>query len=846
MKNIFRFFAAVIIVILTCDSAYAAKSDHYSELEKKKSSEMTTDQFLDLVQYKSFLFFWNEANPETGLIKDRAKNFETDKASVASTAAVGFGLTAVCVAEKRGWVSRKEAKARVLNTLLSYRDKVYNNHGFFYHFVDMDSGERYWKSELSSIDTALFLAGAMTAGEYFGGEIKKVADEIYERVDWRWMMADGSTLNMGWDPETGFLNTWWAVYCEDLILYILAIGSPTHPISASVWNNIGRPVGNYSGNTVIESAPLFTHQYSHIWVDFRGVHDNYADYFENSVYATLANRAYCVDELSKQFKTYNENVWGLTAGDGPDGYKAYGGKPGRAERPDGTVFPTAAGSSIVFTPELSISALKYMYDNYRDKIWGKYGFADSFNLDRNWTASDVIGIDAGPLVLMLENYRSGMIWKYFMKNKPVKKAMEKVGFVPGKKAPSSLTMLNLEGKWRFNKGDDPSWKLLCYDDSKWAGIDAAKDWHEAGYPDYYGFAWYRKSFEIEKNKKKIWDKQEIIFQAGSIDDVDAVYLNGKKIGGLGQFPPLFKTAYDKIRIYRVPGSLINYGGKNVIAVRVYDEKGEGGIVSGPVSIGPLASIQFKPVVYKPAETEPLVIAFNSDRKDYRSNEAVSIPVWVINNTDEEVKDAQVGLQLKDETVDKIYLKNKVKVDLKSEEYLDVSNVQYKFPGDVKNGVLYGLEAQLKDSKDVMLARDTTYFKVVKVEPPKPPESPKIEVVVKPSYGSDVFELKGDIIFLSKDARSTAGFIIPSVFAKRWEGKNIGLFFDGMKIEDREIYLNGVKITLAAKGIYNIPKSRKVFWFINKPVINFGKENVLSIPETGSIPRIKIGPVEKLR
>lgn len=848
MKKNFKSIALFLLIsALFSNCVFAARTDYYSELEKKKSSEMTTDQFLDLVEYKAFLYFWNEANPQNGLVKDRAKNFQQDlNKSGASVAAVGFGLSAVCVAQKRGWITYKEARDRVLNTLLYFRDKIYNNHGFFYHFVDMNTGERAGINELSSIDTTLFLAGALFAGEYFGGDIKKIANEIYERVDWQWMMAGGSTLNMGWYPESGFLDAWWNNYCEDLILYLLAIGSPTHPIPASIWDNVSRKAERYAGYTSIECGPLFTHQYSHVWVDFRGIHDAYADYFENSVYATLANRAYCVDEFSKKFRTYSENVWGLTAGDGPDGYKAYGGSPRWFEKPDGTVLPTAPAGSIVFTPELSIAALKYMYDNYKDRIWGKYGFSDSFNLDRNWVASDALGIDEGPIVLMIENYRSGMVWKYFMRNKCIKDAMKAVGFIPNRKLPPSLAMMDIGGKWKISKGDDLAWKKPEYDDSNWAEAEAGKMWEDAVYPGYDGYAWYRKTFEISKKEKKVWEKEDIVFQAGGIDDVDSVYLNGKKIGGLGQFPPLFKTAYDKTRIYRIPKGLINYGEKNTISIRVFDETGAGGIVSGPVRLGPLVSIQYKPIVYIPAEMPVVDIAFKTDRKDYKSDEEMDIPVWILNNTDEEIKQTRVSLELKNVISKQVALKKDFNIDLKGDEYQQITEIEYKFPEDIADGATYGLEAQLRNSEGDLLKSDTAYFKVIKVV-----KAPEVPETLKPVEVANTYDLSGKWVFIKGWYR--INFKIPDEFAAAWRGKESSILVEAADSRD-EIYLNKTKISGKGKErLYPIPPYKRIFWFIKRPVFNLKGDNEIAVrlyaPEGRADfvrASVKIGPLESLR
>ncbi|MDP8233468.1 MAG: glucoamylase family protein [Candidatus Saelkia tenebricola] len=398
-------------------------------IPKPDISTISDREFLELIQRKSFGYFWRETNPETGLTKDKANNFKKDNFKVASIAAVGFALTAYPVAVEKGWIRREEAMERVLNTLFFFRDRMENVHGFFYHFVGMDNGDRVWNCELSSIDTALFLAGALFAGEYFGCKVKELADEIYQRVEWDWMLGKGDNICMGWTPESGFLPDRWNKYGEQLIMYLLALGSPTHPITESVWYDVRRPIWDYEGYTCLSSPPMFTHQFSHIWVDFRNKHDDYADYFTSSVNATLANRQFCINNKENSL-TFNKNSWGLTACESPAGYRAYGAPPGYAHY-DGTVAFTAVGGSTPFAPAECISALRWMYQNHKDYIWGNYGFVDSFNRDKNWYSDVVIGIDQGPIMLMIENYLSGFVWEYFMRNEYIKKAMQIAGFKDG-------------------------------------------------------------------------------------------------------------------------------------------------------------------------------------------------------------------------------------------------------------------------------------------------------------------------------------------------------------------------------------------------------------------------------
>lgn len=392
------------------------------------------EAFLDEIEHRAFEYFWQEANPHTGLIKDRANNFGPDSYTVASTAAVGFGLTALCIGQERGWVTREAAYERALMTLRFYRDKMENVHGFYYHFVDVNSGERKWKSEVSSIDSALFLAGTLTIGQcYPGTEVEAIANELYGQADFQWLLTDDGArpneklLGHGWKPESGFLPYRWDTYSELMILYLLAMGSPTHPISADSWTAWARPTGTYAGYTTLAQGPLFTHQYSHAWIDFRGQHDRLGyDYFASSVNATLANRQFAID--NKGLFAYDEDIWGLTASDGPDGqYHAYGAPPGAAVH-DGTVAPSAAAGSMVFTPDLSTAALRAMYERYGGRLWGRYGFSNAFNVERNWWDKDVIGIDLGITLLMIENHRSELVWRTLMPHPAIQRALAAAGF----------------------------------------------------------------------------------------------------------------------------------------------------------------------------------------------------------------------------------------------------------------------------------------------------------------------------------------------------------------------------------------------------------------------------------
>lgn len=388
------------------------------------------EQFLDLVGRKAFDYFRDEHHPETGLVKDKSLNGAGDTNTIASIAATGFGLTAMCIGAERVWIPKDDVYEYCLKTLRFFRDKMVTEHGFHYHFVNWSTGKPTKYSEVSSIDTALFLAGALTAGEYFEGtDVERLAAELYERADFPWMLNNGKTLCMGWKPDEGFLKMRWDNYDEALILYLLAVASPTHPVPADSWAAVKKKIGMYGPYIMIFSPPLFTHQYSQCWMDLRNKNDGVADYFENSRIATLANRQFCIDQREK-FKTYSENIWGLTASLGPNGYKAYGAAPDRAVH-DGTVAPTAAGGSIVFTPEFSVPALKEMHAKFKSKLWGKYGFGDAFNVDRDWFSNEVLGIDQGPILLMIENLRTEFVWRLFGATTAQKRGLELMGFREG-------------------------------------------------------------------------------------------------------------------------------------------------------------------------------------------------------------------------------------------------------------------------------------------------------------------------------------------------------------------------------------------------------------------------------
>ena len=388
------------------------------------------DIFLAEVERASFQYFWEETNPFSGLVKDRSQSDGPDARTTASIAATGFGLTALCIADHRGWADGKKILERVRNTLRFAATRLSHMNGFFFHFLNMNTGDRDFQSEVSTIDTSIFLCGALACRAYFkDAEIRDLAAKLYERADWTWFLQSAKTLSMGWTPEHGFIKSRWDTYSELMMIYLLGLGSPTHPLPPETWDAWARPDFEYKGIHYIGArAPLFVHQYSHAWFDFRGKRDKYASYFTNSVIATRVHKLWCL-ELAKQFPDYSEDLWGISASDSAHGYQAWGGPPPMGKI-DGSVVPCATGGSLPFLPAETIRVLKTIHEKYGKRAWRKYGFVDAFNPLKNWYNPDVLGIDAGITLLMAENARTGFVWEQFMKNEEVKLGMARAGFHP--------------------------------------------------------------------------------------------------------------------------------------------------------------------------------------------------------------------------------------------------------------------------------------------------------------------------------------------------------------------------------------------------------------------------------
>ena len=386
--------------------------------------------FLEELEHANFLYFWEQTSPQTGLVKDRCKTNSPDHTLVASIAATGFGLTALCIGHRRGYVGLTEVRDRALVTLRFLWKTLPTHRGFYFHFANVNTGERMWESEVSSVDTAILLCGLLTCRKYFEAhsEVSRLAYDIFKRVDWTWLSEDTTLLPNGWAPEIGFLPYRWQSYSELMMIYLLGMGSLTSPLRPDAWSAWKRTTFEYDGLRYIGSfAPLFVHQYSQAWFDFRGKRDRYADYYQNSVIATEVHRRFCL-ELARQFPDYSDELWGITASDSERGYVVWGGPPTTGPI-DGTVVPSAAAGSLPFLTQPAMRVLRTIKDKY-PKAWNRYGFTNAFNPLKNWYDPDVIGIDTGITMVMAENARTGFVWDTFMRNPEAQRGMLSAGFKP--------------------------------------------------------------------------------------------------------------------------------------------------------------------------------------------------------------------------------------------------------------------------------------------------------------------------------------------------------------------------------------------------------------------------------
>lgn len=422
----------------------------------RRASFASDDDFLGYVEQQSFAYFWATQHPTTGLVPDRASNLD-----VCSVAAVGFGLSSINVAVSRGWVTRAAARERVRTTLQFLVNVpqgpsptgVAGYRGWFYHFLDTNTGLRSGNCELSTIDTALLLLGVIDCALYYDGAdaaevaIRQAADALVNRVDWGFVLRPDNLVAMDWKPETGYHPSGWSGYNEAMALYLLGLGAANNPLPAASWTAWTATYDwkMHFGQSYLwcVTGSLFTHQYSHAWIDFRGIADGYLrthgdgiDYFENSRRATLAQQSYAA---ARPFTNYSALEFGLTACDGPNatiggvrysGYDGRGAPPGRPTTiDDGTLSPTALMGSVPFAPEACVPALRHLYDTYGTSIWSDYGYCDAFNITANrWFDPDVIGISVGTNILMIENHRSAEVWRRLLRSPIIQRGLQRAGF----------------------------------------------------------------------------------------------------------------------------------------------------------------------------------------------------------------------------------------------------------------------------------------------------------------------------------------------------------------------------------------------------------------------------------
>ena len=428
------------------------------------ADKSAVDAELESLQRETFSYFLLWTNPQNGLVLDK-----TAPDWPASIAATGFALAAYPVAVERGFISRAAATETILTTLQFFWNSrqgpepdATGYHGFYYHFLDMQTGRRAWRCELSTVDSAIFLAGALAAGAYFDAdtteekEIRLLADALYRRADWTWAQDGGATVSQGWKPKSGFLKWRWEGYDEALVLYVLGLGSPTHPLpdeSYTAWASTYEWRSSY-GYDYLYAGPLFTHQTSHIWIDFRGIQDAFMrdkgiDYFENTRRATYVQQQYAIDNPRK-FAGYGKDCWGITASDGPGphtievngakrrffDYRARGVPHGPD---DGTIAPWAVVASLPFAPDIVLPAIDYLVHQMDLKVGDPCGFKATFNPtypDRScnpygWVSPWHFGINQGPIILMTENYRTGLLWRLMRDCPYVVTGLRRAGFTGG-------------------------------------------------------------------------------------------------------------------------------------------------------------------------------------------------------------------------------------------------------------------------------------------------------------------------------------------------------------------------------------------------------------------------------
>jgi len=458
MKKLYA--VLIILAFIACEQTKQPNQLAYTS-KGKIDYQLTADdeKMLDSIQQKTFQFFVNEHHPEWGIVKDRTK--EWAPSSIAST---GFGLACFGIGAERNWITREKAAQITLNNLQFFINSVQSADtnvtgykGFYYHFLKMDSGTREWNCELSTVDTGLLMMGIIFARNYYNGDnateekIRELAGQMLERIDWDFMeMPAGDqyahSISMGWYPEKGLHHMGWIGYNEALFLYVLAAGSGMTNVEKGFdsWLKFYSWETPYEGLSHVAFPPLFGHQFSQAFIDFRGLVDRYMkekgiDYFENSRQATLVQQQYAIQNPN-DWVGYDSLCWGITACDGPtnaynfDDYNFFGyagrgtSGPDNNYFDDGTIAPYGAISSLPFAPEIVLPTIRAFNKRYSNILWGKYGYYDAFNLTAQWVDDDYIGIDQGPLMIMIENFRTGLVWDYVMKDQIIQDGLKRLGF----------------------------------------------------------------------------------------------------------------------------------------------------------------------------------------------------------------------------------------------------------------------------------------------------------------------------------------------------------------------------------------------------------------------------------
>ena len=402
---------------------------------RPQNPPLTNDALMTQAQTRAFAFFWQKSSPTTGLTNDRAHNTGADDTyTVASVSSTGYMLANLPLMVEAKYATRQDAYNRALLTLHFLQNNMAHPHGWFYHFVDKTSGQRVWNSEVSSIDTALLIAGALVCGQFFANtDVQTAANALYDQMDWMWMLTNGGTqpnkllLSHGWTPENGWIPYNWDTYNELMTLVLLGLGAKTNPLPAACWTAWTRNPITYKGIKTLSGGPIFFFEMAQGYYQFAGQVDSLNwDYTQVAVGGININRQFCIDNAAKR-RTYGQNGWGLNASDGPNGYNAFGA-PGGPE--DGTVSPSGVLAALPLTPTNALSAAQAMYNGYGAQIWGRYGFSDAYNLDANWYDTDVIGIDLGMANLAIANYRSGFVWRLMQSHPATTRAFAKAGFHP--------------------------------------------------------------------------------------------------------------------------------------------------------------------------------------------------------------------------------------------------------------------------------------------------------------------------------------------------------------------------------------------------------------------------------